>query len=322
MQIHRQNNLVNTAYSIEKNDDKGMKPLKTKNKTAAVVVTYNRIEMLKKCIEALQKQTVACDILVINNDSSDGTDRYLSEETDVIHIRLEENTGGAGGFYEGMRQAVLRGYDYVWVMDDDCFPESTALEYLLKTHEQLQGEEGWLSSRCLWIDGQLCPMNIQRISPYKDVKDFRDAVITAQMASFVSLFIPSDVIRKSGLPIKEFFIWTDDWEFTRRISRVYPCYVVRDSIVIHAMKSKTVANIATDVEDRIPRYKYLYRNDVVLYCQEGLRGQCWLLMKNLWHTVQTLMHGRFHRIPVIWKGYNEGRSFHPMIRYPEQGEED
>ena len=71
---------------------------------------------------------------------------------------------------------------------------------------------------------------------------------------------------------KEFFIWTDDWEYTRRISRKYKCYVVTDSEVIHKTKSNIGANIAIDSEDRIERYRYAYRNEMYLYKREGLKA--------------------------------------------------
>ena len=38
------------------------------------------------------------------------------------------------------------------------------------------------------------------------------------MASFVSLFIPSHVVYDVGLPIREFFIWADDLEYTTALT--------------------------------------------------------------------------------------------------------
>ncbi|WP_348226313.1 hypothetical protein, partial [Salmonella enterica] len=79
-------------------------------------------------------------------------------------------------------------------------------------------------------------------------------------------------VRQFGLPIAEFFIWSDDWEYTRRISRAKPCYVIPASRVVHAMQNPGVVNIARDVPARWARYRYFYRNDVVLYRREGLSG--------------------------------------------------
>ena len=138
------------------------------------------------------------------------------------------------------------------------------------------------------------------------------------MSSFVSLFLRIETVRKFGLPIAEFFIWSDDWEYTRRISREKPCYVVPSSRVVHAMQNPGVVNIAKDVPARWARYRYFYRNDVVLYRREGVIGWLWLLAKDAWHTVQVLRDGqgrRAERIKIIWKGFAAGVKFHPQTPY-------
>lgn len=258
---------------------------------AAVVVTYNRKELLLQCVQhLLDQQKAECDVLVVDNASTDGTAQAVEQISSprLFYRNTGENLGGAGGFHFGMRWAVEEGYDYVWIMDDDSLPQPQALAALWAAHEQLNGEYGWLSSRCLWTDGALCPMNVQRVTPYKDLTEPVQNLAPVQMASFVSLFLRADVIKMMGLPLRQFFIWTDDWEYTRRISRKMPCYAVWKSTVVHAMKSKTIVNIATDVPERMLRYRYFYRNDVYLYRREGLKGWLWLLAKDAWHSVQVL----------------------------------
>lgn len=67
-------------------------------KVAAIVVTFNRITLLKECIEALRKQSYAdFSIIVVDNGSTDGTNLWLSEQGDLIVVK-QENLGGAGGF--------------------------------------------------------------------------------------------------------------------------------------------------------------------------------------------------------------------------------
>ncbi len=285
----------------------------------AVIVTYNRIDMLQQCIQHLKKQTVPCDILVVDNASTDKTAEFMKQIANehIHYYNTGENLGGAGGFNIGMRLAVGRGYDYVWIMDDDCLPANTALEKLINADNTLKGSYGWLSSKCLWIDGKLCSMNVQRKTPYTDIKDFSKAIIPAQMASFVSLFLKADTIKQYGLPIKEFFIWTDDWEYTRRISRVVPCYVVTGSQVTHAMKSNTVVNIATDTIERISRYQYFYRNDVCFYRQEGIKGCAWVLVKDIWHSVQIMIHKKYvlQKLKIVWSNAIKGIFFNPKIEY-------
>lgn len=287
------------------------------DRVAAVVVTYNRLPMLQKCIAKLEAQTEPCDILVVNNASTDGTTEWLAgREKDNTRLHARDtgaNLGGAGGFNFGMRWAVEAGYEYLWVMDDDCLPEPDALEKLLEADALLGGEYGWLSSVALWTDGSVCKMNLQRKTPYRDIDGFVSPLTPSVMASFVSLFLRAETVKAFGLPIKDFFIWSDDWEYTRRISRKKPCYVAAESRVVHAMKSNTVVNIATDTPERLGRYRYFYRNDVYLYRREGLKGWLWLLAKDAWHSAQVIRRGKLPRLRVIWRGFRDGLGFRPGV---------
>lgn len=247
------------------------------NKTAAVVVTYNRIDLLKQCIVHLQAQTMPVDIIVVDNASTDGTGNlFVSPEESICYFNTGANLGGAGGFNYGMRKAVEMGYEFVWVMDDDTLPNSDAHEKLLEADNRLNGMYGWLSSLALWTDGTECKMNRQKIKPkeFEYLHLIQYGIISAEQASFVSLFLRSSAIKEYGLPVKEFFIWGDDVEFTRRISvrNGAPCFLVGSSVVIHAMGTNNGSNIATDIPDRIDRYRYTFRNEAYLRRKEGIKG--------------------------------------------------
>ena len=288
-------------------------------RTAAVVVTYNRLPLLRQCLAALTAQTaLGLTIFLIDNASTDGTAEAVAAMTlpNLVYRNTGKNLGGAGGFAYGVREAALAGYDALWLMDDDTLPTPTALAEFLQADRDLHGRYGWLSGRALAPDGTDQPMNLQRVTPYKDLPNFDGARIPVVMASFVSLFLRTETVRRYGLPIAEFFIWSDDWEYTRRISRAQPCYVIPASRVVHAMQNPGIVNIAADVPARWERYRYFYRNDVVLYRREGVRGWLWLLAKDAWHTVQVLRspQGRkAWRIGIIWKGFFAGVRFAPEI---------
>lgn len=293
--------------------------------TVAVVVTYNRLELLKECLAALERETVPCNVFVVDNASTDGTTEWLAEyvkSRKSVHCRTtERNVGGAGGFNLGIRWATEAGYDFVWVMDDDCIPDERALEELLAADRELSGCYGFLSSRVLWRDGTLCTMNVQRKTPFKDNRDFDGKLVRIAMASFVSLFIPVPVVKKVGLPIKEFFIWTDDWEYTRRISRLYPCYLANRSVVTHKSKVNAGADIATENADRLYRFNYLYRNDVCLYRREGLSGLIYELLRLTWHSARVILNAKgdkILRLKTIWRGTAAGLAFAPAIEYVDE----
>ena len=165
------------------------------NNIATVVVTYNRKTLLQENLQHLLDQTYdGFDILVVDNHSTDGTKdaiaSYLQNER-IVYYDTGSNLGGAGGFQYGLKKAVESGYDYIWLMDDDSLPTETALEELVKANDDYNGEEGFLSSKVIWTDGEICNMNIQRLSATKKVKDFSAPRIPIVVASFVSLFVPA-----------------------------------------------------------------------------------------------------------------------------------
>ena len=292
------------------------------NNTCAVVVTYNRLDMLRQCVAALEKQTAACDILVIDNASTDGTHDWLSTHEYIINIRMTENTGGAGGFNKGMREATERGYRYIWVMDDDTIPNADALEKLLEADGILKGNYGWLSCVPLWKDGKICVINKQKVygSYFDDIQVLKHGLLRAIHATFVGLFVRRETVLKVGLPIKEFFIWGDDIEYTRRISvrMKMPCYVVGQSIVTHAMKDNTGGNIAVDVPERLKRYNLAFRNENYLFRQEGLKGFCYYFAKCGKYIVLSLTKGKGHRLKrtgIVIKQFFAGLFFNPKIEY-------
>ena len=300
-----------------------------KKQVAAVVVTYNRLPLLQKCIKSLQAQTVPCDILVVNNASTDGTAQWLEtqQEAKVLTARnTGANIGGAGGFNFGIRWAVEDGWENLWLMDDDCLPEPEALEKLLKADRLLDGDYGWLSSRALWTDGSECRMNRQKLKKGgQDSPSFaEEGLIEAVQATFVSLFLRAEMVRAFGLPIKEFFIWGDDVEYTRRIAvrGKKASYVAGESRVIHAMKDNGGSSIAIDPE-RIDRYYYAYRNEAFTYRQEGVRGICYYLAKcglNFCRILVKAPDRKGKRIRVLLRSMLSGMAFRPEIEKIEARE--
>ena len=89
-------------------------------KVVAVVVTYNRLNLLKKCIYALERQMYECEIIVIDNASTDDTAKWMQSYTknkqNIQYFNTGTNLGGAGGFNYGIKMAVELGYEHVWMM--------------------------------------------------------------------------------------------------------------------------------------------------------------------------------------------------------------
>ncbi len=289
----------------------------------AVIVTYNRKDLLCQCIERILHGTVVPDILVIDNHSTDGTMEVLRpyiETKAILYFDTGENLGGAGGFNYGMKQAAMSGYEYLWVMDDDCLAEPETLEKLLEADKVLEGKYGWLSSVALWTDGNECKMNRQKLkkSFYEYSPYMKYGLVQAEQATFVSLFLRTETVKRFGLPIKEFFIWGDDIEYTRRIAvrGGCPSFVAGQSRVIHAMKENGGSNIATDNAERLDRYNYAFRNENYLYRKEGIKGFGYYFAKCGKNLLCCILQAKDHRIKRCWiivKQMVMGLLFNPQI---------
>lgn len=233
----------------------------------AVVTAYNRRELLVEALQALERQSVPVDsIVVVDNASTDGSaDAAASAAPRADVLRLERNTGGAGGFAVGIERAItLHSADLVWIMDDDTIPAPTALEELLRVREAHPGRPVVLASRVVWTDGTDHPMNTPRAKPFARRAERRAAgsvgAVAVRSASFVSTLVDTGAIRRSGLPIAEYFIWNDDFEFTARLLRAGRGVYVPGSVVTH----KTRILASTDV-DPGSRFFYEVRNKIWLF---------------------------------------------------------
>ena len=144
-------------------------------RVAAVVVTHNRLALLRRCLCCLAACRAACapgaalDIWVIDNQSTDGTAGALpalaAQDPALFYRPTGANLGGAGGFAWGLQTAAAHAYDFYWLLDDDTLPEPGALAALLAADAALDGGYGWLSSRALTPQGADQPMNRQRATP-------------------------------------------------------------------------------------------------------------------------------------------------------------
>lgn len=234
-------------------------------KIATIIVTYNRKELLKRCIEGVLKQTyMPTSIYVIDNASTDGTD--LLFKTNQIssplinYIQLDENGGGAQGFHEGIKRAhETNNFDAYWVMDDDGMPNITCLENLLRYLPTYD----YIAPLVLDIENNNnLAFNYKGSFNYNDFKKVATNNIIANWACpFNGILYSNKLISKIGYPKKEMFIWGDEVNFHMRAKDAgFTPHMILDAIHYHP-KEKTLT------------YKALTRN--VIYVDNPLKTYCY-----------------------------------------------
>jgi GT2 family glycosyltransferase len=293
--------------------------LQDKEKIAAVVVTYNRKDLLGQCLDSLLRQSHPLDaIYVIDNHSTDGTydsllagnliapvehragepvetikaipkggtgklvcpwafgspdpveaapskgshtqntacgDPYEFDgatlSLEVHYVRMPENTGGAGGFHEGMKRAAAAAFDWLWLMDDDLLTAPDALEVLVRKKNALQSrrEKPFLLNSLVLArgrtDGDTLAFPLQELTargyPRTRAYHWRLSEIRDQSADglyrwacpFNGTFIPVGALAEIGLPNRDFYIQGDEKDFLWRAARRLALYTVVDSKVFH-----------------------------------------------------------------------------------------
>ncbi|MGC0144708.1 NAD-dependent epimerase/dehydratase family protein [Pseudactinotalea sp. Z1732] len=243
-------------------------------RVAAVVVTYNRAELLRHCLDALAEQRVGpAAVVVIDNNSTDGSGEVArSHRLGADVMTLPRNVGGAGGFAAGMARALARhSPDWLWLMDDDTIPGPGALEELLKVSLAFPRDLSVLSSRAVWTDGRVHPMNVSRERVGGPATDRRNAAAAnsrvIRTASFVSILIRGQEARRHGLPLADYFIWGDDTEYSSRLLREGVGLQVAGSVVEHR-----TAEFASWQNNPGQRFYYEVRNKIWLLTRSpGLR---------------------------------------------------
>lgn len=233
-------------------------------RVVAVLVTWNRPELYLEAVAALAAQSRPLDGLVIIDNASDVPVVVPAvAPAGSTLVRLESNTGGAGGFTVGIAEAMRAGADFVWLMDDDTVPTPSALEELLRVQRAAPASARLFGSRVVWTDGQPHPMNTPRVRPFASKASIAAAAahdaFPVRSISFVSLLVDARAIRQFGLPVAEYFLWNDDFEYSSRILRRYSGFVADKSVVVH----KTRVFGSTDI-DPGARFSFEVRNKLWL----------------------------------------------------------
>ena len=244
-----------------------------------VIVTYNRLECLKKNIDCLSRLDIPRDInlniYVIDNASTDGTREWLDKKkNDFNVIHMNENMGGSGGFSKGIDIASKEN-DYVWGMDDDAFPRK---ESLIELYDVIRN---YGENACYWSN---CD---------KDV-DFNNNVKKVDTWMFVGFCVPSKIVKNVGSSRDDFFIYFDDDEYAKRIIKSgFSIYKVKDSIIDHSDRvTQLDKGSFWGKEIFIPklnewRIYYYTRNRIIRYRRFSLEFWRYIMIKQPWLLFKT-----------------------------------
>lgn len=238
----------------------------------AVIVTYNRPELLARCVRAVVGQSLKPDaVLIVDNCSLVPAAGVLSEFSKEVQIfRSAKNLGGAGGFCFGMSEAFRQEFDAVWLMDDDGVPSAACLAQLIESATKTK--IGFLNPLVVDLDDH--QQLVFGLNIFGEALTSRDAVVTAANAwgiiedainPFNGTLIVRDVYKKLGDIKFECFIWGDEEEYYERARALkIPLGTVASALFFHPPARGALIRIGlrrSQVRSVLPdRSHYYFRN--------------------------------------------------------------
>lgn len=204
-----------------------------------VVVTYNRTHLLTRLLDSIERMDPAPGhLVVIDNASTDDTTAVVESYRDrlpttLVYRRLETNTGGSGGFSEGMRVAYELGSEWIWLMDDDVEVVSDGLARMGHWAPRFRSIQGrrydYDGSEFYWqyrvAESMAIPI------PFAPAGFDSSGYKPMNSGCFEGMFIHRDIVARIGLPDPRFFIYWDDQLYGWLASRQTPSVIVNEFVL-------------------------------------------------------------------------------------------
>ena len=288
-------------------------------KILAVVVTHNRRALLERCINHIEGQSRIPDsLVVINNGSTDDTLEMLAQRQ--VKCVTQANVGSAGGWRRAMEEGLAGDFDAVWLMDDDGYPASDALEQLERNFSQ---DMSCVSSVVLReqdqqrfvfpfpvLDRAGLPVVFAASRKLPTVDDLRQAA-PGDFYPFAHLFngalVRTSVIRAIGLVNSDFFLMGDEVDYFMRMRTIGPVVSYLGARHLHPDVSGRPLSSA--------KVYYYVKNSIILnhlYFNRPLLRDLTVIAAAIARTVQrnsffeglSYLAGR--KAPLLWRAVRRG----------------
>ncbi|MGO2541100.1 MAG: glycosyltransferase [Specibacter sp.] len=239
-----------------------------------VITTFNRVDYLTDLLASVAALTPAPDgIIIVNNASTDSTDSLvatvqgqfaaLPRPISVVHHRLAENVGGAGGFSAGVERALAEGAQWMWLMDDDvtCVPGAIgAFGPWMDKYDAIVGRRYDAAGKPFYWQNNFntflgFPLPV-RGDAFEKSNEF-----ATNVGCFEGMLLHSDAVRGVGLPDPRFFLTWDDTIYGWQISLQRPVMYVNEFVLHKARAQRSIDLRIRHLNDSsdLSRY-YVMRN--------------------------------------------------------------
>ena len=297
-----------------------------------VIVTYNRKKELERALELFDRQTrLPAYIIVVDNASTDGTGETLKQWSQKesqyrrIVVCMESNQGGSGGFYEGFRRGLELEAEWLWVSDDDAFPETDALYQAERFLESYKNQWDKISAICGEVINQgkidtkhrkrYYPKGLKIVEECVSEEEYKKEGFLLNTFSYVGSIVNRQKLSQVGLTNKDYFIWWDDTEHSLRLSKVGKIICIPAIKIHHDVQESSLAlnwktyygfrNMCDMYKRHMPLICYVYfclKIIIKIWISKWKKEE----MKVLAAAYQDVRHRKFGLHPVYHPGWKPG----------------
>lgn len=275
-------------------------------KIAVVIVTFNRLKCLQKALSLYSAQTLQPQyIIVVDNHSTDGTSEYLErwqKESSFPHrvvLSLSQNEGGAGGFYVGMQYALKCECDWIWVADDDAYPNTNVFEKLDVIGQKIEKRDVCCLCSAVYENGAVA-IEHRKVAncihhwegEAVPIDEYKKSYFEVDRVSFVGAMVRKEQLANIGLPRRDFFIYFDDTEFSMRLKKVGRIVCIPEAIVNHASGKKGDENTLS--------WREYYNTRNLLYIERLYYGSYAFWGRALRRVAAAVWTGNWERVKMYW----------------------
>jgi GT2 family glycosyltransferase len=195
-------------------------------KVYVVVVTFNAMKWIRKCLESVALSNLECKMIVVDNGSSDGTQKFITDNFNQVQlIQSEKNMGFGAANNIGITKAIQADADYVFLLNQDAWIEENTIKELVNTAQQnpefgiispvhLNGTSSALDLKFSeYIIPERCPLFISDMYLNK-----LNGIYEIEFVNAAAWLISSACIKKTGLFEPIFFLYGEDNNYLQRVA--------------------------------------------------------------------------------------------------------
>lgn len=212
---------------------------------AAIVLTYrHRANYLKNCLNSLLNQTRPFDaIFIFDNNSHHSTKEMVREfqkKNNIIHYHYFSKNLGSTAYSLALEEVSKKNiYSWMFIIDDDGVLRNDALDILLK-NKKLNDETSFLTCKRIDSDnnieererGWFNELKLE-VNPIKK-EEYEKESVSIGHSSYMGMLINAKAVKAVGYPDRKFYLYLDDIEYSTRLRKFGPAYLIPRSVVIHS----------------------------------------------------------------------------------------